>query len=104
MAQTITDLGGGTSITGPAPNGYAVVAGHFRSAANNPSGLPDLALYWTQIASAPSRAPDLLVSNSLGFGGRNTSLVIERYRNGHADKSNGVNGKSAVHEDGFTTD
>lgn len=48
VAQAVTDLGGGTSITGPAPNGYAVVAGHFRSAANNPSGLPDLALYSSQ--------------------------------------------------------
>jgi uncharacterized repeat protein (TIGR01451 family) len=96
VAQTITDLGGGTSITGPAPNGYAVVAGHFRSAANNPSGLPDLALYWTQIASAPSRAPDLLVSNSLGFTtmlriisvGTNSTVAVSVANSGPATATN----------------
>lgn len=48
VAQPVTDLGSGGSVSGLAPNGYAVVAGHFRSAANNPSGLPDLALFSSQ--------------------------------------------------------
>ena len=40
---------------------------------------------------ARHRRVDIAVSNSLGFGGRNTTLVVERYRNGHV---NGRNGES----------
>ena len=36
---------------------------------------------------ARHRRVNVAVSNSLGFGGRNTSLVIERYRNGQAGES-----------------
>ena len=32
---------------------------------------------------ARHRRVDIAASNSLGFGGRNTALIIERYRNGH---------------------
>jgi uncharacterized repeat protein (TIGR01451 family) len=45
VAQPVTDLGGGSTLTGSAPLGYAVVAGKFRNATTNPSGLPDLVLY-----------------------------------------------------------
>ncbi len=33
--------------------------------------------------TARHRRVDIAASNSLGFGGRNTALIIERYRNGH---------------------
>ena len=35
---------------------------------------------------ARHRRVDVVASNSLGFGGRNTALIIERYRNGHASE------------------
>ena len=38
---------------------------------------------------ARHRRVDIAVSNSLGFGGRNTTLVVERYRNGHVSGRNG---------------
>jgi 3-oxoacyl-[acyl-carrier-protein] synthase II len=38
---------------------------------------------------ARHRRVDIAVSNSLGFGGRNTTLVVERYRNGQTDGRNG---------------
>jgi len=47
-AQPVIDLGGGGTLTGPAPNGYAVVSGKFRNATVNPGGLRDLALYSSQ--------------------------------------------------------
>ncbi len=53
---------------------------------------------------ARHRRVDIAVSNSLGFGGRNTALVVERYRNGHAGGGNGANGKTATHENGFAAD
>jgi 3-oxoacyl-[acyl-carrier-protein] synthase II len=37
------------------------------------------------------RRVDIAVSNSLGFGGRNTTLVIKRYRNGCTSGPNGGN-------------
>ncbi len=40
------------------------------------------------------RLLEVVASNSLGFGGRNTALILRRYRNGH---SNGQNGS---HENG----
>lgn len=43
---------------------------------------------------ARHRRVDIAVSNSLGFGGRNTALVVERYRNGHVRKPNGGGGTS----------
>ena len=36
---------------------------------------------------------DIAASNSFSFGGRNTAVVLRRYRNGHAIGSNGTNGK-----------
>jgi 3-oxoacyl-[acyl-carrier-protein] synthase II len=36
---------------------------------------------------------DVAVSNSFSFGGRNTAIVLRRYRNGHVIESNGTNGK-----------
>ena len=53
---------------------------------------------------ARHRRVDVAVSNSLGFGGRNTALVVERYRNGHVGEPNSGNGKPATHENGFTAD
>ena len=44
---------------------------------------------------ARHRRVDVAISNSLGFGGRNTALVIERYRDKHA---HGLNGKPEAHE------
>ncbi len=38
---------------------------------------------------ARHRRVNIAVSNSLGFGGRNTTLVVERYRNGHVSGRNG---------------
>jgi 3-oxoacyl-[acyl-carrier-protein] synthase II len=38
---------------------------------------------------ARHRRVDIAMSNSLGFGGRNTALVVERYRNGHVGGRNG---------------
>jgi len=38
--------------------------------------------------TARHRRVDVAASNSLGFGGRNTSLIIQRYRNGH--RTNGM--------------
>jgi 3-oxoacyl-[acyl-carrier-protein] synthase II len=38
---------------------------------------------------ARHRRVDIAMSNSLGFGGRNTALVVERYRNGHVSGQNG---------------
>ncbi|MGA2602608.1 MAG: beta-ketoacyl-ACP synthase II [Verrucomicrobiia bacterium] len=38
---------------------------------------------------ARHRRVDIAVSNSLGFGGRNTTLVVERYRNGQTNVRNG---------------
>jgi 3-oxoacyl-[acyl-carrier-protein] synthase II len=43
---------------------------------------------------ARHRRVDIAVSNSLGFGGRNTALVVERYRNGQARKPSGGGGTS----------
>ena len=43
---------------------------------------------------ARHRRVDIAVSNSLGFVGRNTALVVERYRNGHVRKPNGGGGTS----------
>jgi hypothetical protein len=48
---------------------------------------------------ARHRRVDVAISNSLGFGGRNTALVIERYRDKHA---HGLNGKPEAHENGST--
>jgi 3-oxoacyl-[acyl-carrier-protein] synthase II len=50
------------------------------------------------------RRVNVAVSNSLGFGGRNTTLVVERYRNGDLSEPGGANGKPAIHENGFTAD
>lgn len=47
---------------------------------------------------------NIAVSNSLGFGGRNTALVVERYQSGHVPPSNNVNGKSAPHENSSVAD
>lgn len=38
------------------------------------------------------RRLDTVVSDSLGFGGRNTSLVVQRYRNGHTPGPDGDSG------------
>jgi 3-oxoacyl-(acyl-carrier-protein) synthase len=38
---------------------------------------------------ARHRRFDIALRNSLGFGGRNTALVVQRYRNGHVSKPNG---------------
>jgi 3-oxoacyl-[acyl-carrier-protein] synthase II len=43
---------------------------------------PDCDLDWVPNV-ARHRRVDIAASNSLGFGGRNTSLIIRRYRNGH---------------------
>jgi 3-oxoacyl-[acyl-carrier-protein] synthase II len=43
---------------------------------------PDCDLDWVPNV-ARHRRVDIAASNSLGFGGRNTSLIITRYRNGH---------------------
>ncbi|HUJ09140.1 MAG TPA: beta-ketoacyl-[acyl-carrier-protein] synthase family protein [Verrucomicrobiae bacterium] len=40
---------------------------------------------------ARHRRVDVAVSNSLGFGGRNTALVVERFRGQHANGANGKN-------------
>jgi 3-oxoacyl-[acyl-carrier-protein] synthase II len=53
---------------------------------------------------ARHRRINVAVSNSLGFGGRNTTLVVERYRNGHVSESSNANGKPATHENGFAAD
>lgn len=53
---------------------------------------------------ARHRRVNVAVSNSLGFGGRNTALIVERYRNGHVSESSGANGKPATHENGFAAD
>ena len=47
-ATPVIDLGSGSTVTGPSPTGYAMVAGKFRNATANPTGLPDLALYTQQ--------------------------------------------------------
>jgi hypothetical protein len=44
IAQPVVDLGAGQEISEPGLNPFAIAAGKFRNAANNPSGLPDLAL------------------------------------------------------------
>jgi 3-oxoacyl-[acyl-carrier-protein] synthase II len=48
---------------------------------------PDCDLDWVPNV-ARHRRVDIAASNSLGFGGRNTSLIITRYRNGHEDVPN----------------
>ncbi len=53
---------------------------------------------------ARHRRVNVAVSNSLGFGGRNTTLVVERYRNGHLSEPGDVNGKTARHENSFAAD
>jgi len=45
---------------------------------------------------ARHRRVDIAVSNSLGFGGRNTTLVLERYRNGHVGGRNGSSEDSGI--------
>ncbi|HUJ70705.1 MAG TPA: beta-ketoacyl synthase N-terminal-like domain-containing protein, partial [Verrucomicrobiae bacterium] len=64
---------------------------------------PDCDLDWVPNV-ARHRRVDIAVSNSLGFGGRNTALIIERYRNGHASKPNGGSGRPATDENGVTAD
>lgn len=54
--------------------------------------------------TARHRRVNVAVSNSLGFGGRNTSLVVERYRNGQASEPSSANEKPARHENGFAAD
>jgi 3-oxoacyl-[acyl-carrier-protein] synthase II len=49
---------------------------------------------------ARHRRVDIAASNSLGFGGRNTALIIERYRNGQPSEPNGGNGRPVTHENG----
>jgi hypothetical protein len=44
VAKPIFDLGAGEELSEPGLNPFAIAAGKFRNAANNPSGLPDLAL------------------------------------------------------------
>ncbi len=53
---------------------------------------------------ARHRRVDIAASNSLGFGGRNTALIIERYRNGHPSEPNGGNGRPVTHENGVAAD
>ena len=53
---------------------------------------------------ARHRRVDIAASNSLGFGGRNTALIIERYRNGHTSEPNGGNGRPVIHENGVAAD
>ena len=64
---------------------------------------PDCDLDWVPNV-ARHRRVDIAVSNSLGFGGRNTALIIERYRNGHASKPNGGSGRPATHENSVIAD
>ena len=49
---------------------------------------------------ARHRRVDVAVNSSLGFGGRNAALVVERYRDTHASGSNGGNGRPETHENG----
>lgn len=44
VAQSVFDLGAGEGGSEPGLNPFAIAAGKFRNATNNPSGLPDLAL------------------------------------------------------------
>jgi 3-oxoacyl-[acyl-carrier-protein] synthase II len=53
---------------------------------------------------ARRRRVDIAVSNSFSFGGRNTVVILKRYRNGHAGTPNGANGKHATHENGSAAD
>jgi 3-oxoacyl-[acyl-carrier-protein] synthase II len=53
---------------------------------------------------ARRRRVDVAASNSFSFGGRNTAVVLQRYREEHPGQPNGTNGTTVTHENGPAAD
>jgi 3-oxoacyl-[acyl-carrier-protein] synthase II len=54
--------------------------------------------------AARHRRVDIAASNSFSFGGRNTAVVLGRYRNGQGNGSGPSNGEHNNHENSFIAD
>jgi hypothetical protein len=82
VAQSVFDLGAGEELSEPGLNPFAIAAGKFRNATNNPSGLPDLALVLPDGITVLNNAGGFTFAEDTNCQGVSTSPATNCYLGG----------------------